>query len=143
MGRLTFAALFGLLLMPANPPRCVQHVEVIKYPSLAIQARLIGEVKMSVEVDTEGRVRSADGTNSYEAPVHQLLINAAQANVRNWRFSPGVPETLEVTYTFRLQEQPVEAPQSECTFDLPNRVTVLAKTYPVEVDTAPLNKKGH
>lgn len=124
---------------PVSAPRCVQHVEAVKYPSLAVQARLVGEVRVRADIDSEGRVQSA-ATIRFGASDQPLLRNAAEENIRQWRFEPGVPEAIEVTYTFAVQDKPLEATQSGCAFDLPNRVTVVAQAFPVNPSLSSVGK---
>lgn len=139
--RLYSAALLTFLLLPP-PARCIQHVESLKYPSLARQARIVGEIRLGVDIDADGRVQSAYEASGLPGSVPRLLLDAAVENIRKWKFSPGEAEKREITYGFTLQDRPVEPPQSEWTIDLPNRVTVVAQTFPVDIYTSPLNKKG-
>src|SRR5579862_4485618 len=114
-------ALLLLTLSPQAPPRIPIHVESLVYPVLSYKARITGDVVIAARIDPEGRV---------QVPVrpsgHPMLVQAAEANITTWRFQPGPPSDLTVTYHFRLEGDPkVNYPSTVCKFDLPDSVTVV------------------
>jgi outer membrane biosynthesis protein TonB len=68
-------------------PKVVQHLEP-RYPPLARQTRIQGEVRVKVTTDGES-VRTAEAQAG-----HPLLRGAAEDNVRTWKF---VTHTLAVS----------------------------------------------
>jgi hypothetical protein len=68
-------------------------VEGIRYPSLADQARIQGEVEFYVK---EGKIDVVHG--------HPLLAPAAELNLRN--LEPYLPTNVHAIYIFKLSPQP-------------------------------------
>jgi periplasmic protein TonB len=74
------------------------------YPTLARAARVQGEVILSAVIDTNGQI-----TNLQLVSGHPMLVPAAIAAVRDWRYKPyllnGQPVEVETTITviFSLQ----------------------------------------
>ena len=68
------------------------------YPPLAIQARIQGNVVLHAIISREGGVSELEVISG-----HPLLVNAAVAAVREWRYSPtllnGQPVEVETTIT--------------------------------------------
>lgn len=105
---------------PASPPpavaqRPVRRSEGVQeallihrveptYPPLARQARIEGTVRLHAVIDREGRVESLEVLSG-----PPLLVQAALAAVRQWRYQPtllsGVPVEVEtyITVIFQLQ----------------------------------------
>lgn len=81
----------------------VHRVEPV-YPTLARTARVQGEVILSAIIDTNGQI-----TNLQLVSGHPMLVPAAFAAVREWRYKPyllnGQPVEVETTITviFTLQ----------------------------------------
>jgi len=81
----------------------VHRVEPL-YPTLARTARVQGEVVLSAIIDTNGQI-----TNLQLVSGHPMLVPAALAAVREWRYKPyllnGQPVEVETTITviFSLQ----------------------------------------
>jgi TonB family protein len=74
------------------------------YPRIARQARIQGEVRLSVSVGPDGRVVSVE---SSAGP--RILEAYAKANVLRWSYMPiGQPMKLNVVYTFRLEKPEME-----------------------------------
>lgn len=75
-----------------QPPICPKHIESPTYPPLARQARLMGEVTLSVTVDAEGKVQhvmALPGSANRQAP--KLLRDSAVENMQQWTsILPGV-----------------------------------------------------
>jgi TonB family protein len=85
----------------ASPlPKVTEHAEV-KYPRLARQTRIQGQVRL--EVTTDGHA----ATNVTAKEGHPLLAQSAVENVRTWKFVDHVPGTFDVTFKFHLLEDPV------------------------------------
>jgi periplasmic protein TonB len=85
-----------------RPPRqLVQTVPV--YPTLAKQSRIEGIVLIDAVIDTEGNVVEMRVVSG-----HPLLLNAALAAVREWKYQPtylndqAIAVQLIVTVTFKL-----------------------------------------
>jgi protein TonB len=74
------------------PPRVVLRIQPL-YPALARVAKLEGEVRLLVEVDSHGQVRSMEVLSSS----HKILEDAARQAVVRWVFEPA-----------RKRGQPVE-----------------------------------
>jgi TonB family protein len=71
--------------VPPAPP-VVKRVEPI-YPPLAIQARISGVVKTKVTIATDGSVRHLEVASG-----HPLLVPAAIAALKEWKFQPPAVE---------------------------------------------------
>jgi TonB family protein len=114
-------ALLFLTVSPQTQPSFPIHVESLVYPVVAYQARISGEVVVMAQIDSEGRVQVP-----VRPPGHPLLVQAAEENIKTWRFQSGPGSQLKVTYHFRLEGEPTyDYPSSVCKFDLPNSVTVV------------------
>jgi periplasmic protein TonB len=97
---------------PAAPPSMPQRVPVTstieaaklisrvrpEYPPLAIQARIQGNVVLHAVISKDGAVSELQVLSG-----HPLLVNAAVAAVRQWRYSPtllsGQSVEVETTIT--------------------------------------------
>lgn len=75
-----------------------------EYPVLAKQAKIQGDVVLDAVIDTQGNVAQLSVISG-----HPLLVPAALAAVRQWKYQPTylndepVPVQLHVTVRFRLQ----------------------------------------
>ena len=101
--RLAQATALALLVALAMPVRAADNRAVKtriqpNYPEIARRMRISGMVKLSVTVDSEGKVidvKPLSGNN--------LLSAAASEAVRKWRFEPGPGEsTEEIALNFAL-----------------------------------------
>jgi len=87
------------------PPRKLRHVEPM-YPRIADVAHIEGVVVLDAIVDEHGHVTSAAVVRSAPTPAR-----AAEAAVRQWRFTPTllngvpVPIVMTVTVNFRLPDR--------------------------------------
>jgi periplasmic protein TonB len=85
-----------------RPPRALAQLAPV-YPTLAKQARLEGTVSIDAVIDTEGNVVAMRVVSG-----HPLLLNAALAAVRQWKYAPTylndqpIAVQLIVTVTFKL-----------------------------------------
>jgi hypothetical protein len=114
-------ALLFLAVSPQTQPQLPIHVESLIYPRAAYDARINGDIVVLAQIDSEGRP---------QIPVRPLgpplLVQAAEENIKNWRFQIGLESQLKVTYRFRIEGEPkYDYPSTVCKFDLPNTVTVV------------------
>ena len=82
-------------------PADLLQYQLPKYPSLARQTRIEGEVRLVVMLDPQtGLIREVKVTSG-----HPLLIDAAVAAVRGWHFQEGNPrrDSIEVALGFILR----------------------------------------
>jgi periplasmic protein TonB len=76
-----------------------------QFPSLAIQTKTQGTVRLHAIISRDGRITSLDVLSG-----HPFLVKAALDAVRQWRYRPtllnGEPVEVEtsITVIFRLQE---------------------------------------
>ena len=101
------AAVFPLLILavlapctqaqePERPlPKVVEHADPV-YPALARQARISGDVVLRLSTDGQS-VTSAEAETG-----HELLRQAAEQNVRTWKFAPHQPGVFRVTFRYEL-----------------------------------------
>ena len=69
-----------------------------RYPELALQMRVWGDIRMQVTVLPSGAVEQVTVLSG-----HPLLRNAACEAVQQWRYSVGTEKTqVEVVLSFRL-----------------------------------------
>jgi TonB family protein len=123
---------FGVAAMAQEHKISVQKFEAPKYPEIARQARVMGQVKLALEVAADGRVSSVTVQRG-----HPLLNQAAVDNVKLWRFycddcGYGQAFHHEFIVGFSLGD-------SDCTYflsatyEFPNTVTL--KRNPVCIET--------
>ena len=113
-----------LLLMPVagSNQLAVLHLESVEYPLLAWQARIQGDVRVTMHVDSDGKVLSAIASSG-----DKLLQQAAIDNLKTWIFVTNREFDLEISYQFRL-EKPESSSQhaTRMVIDLPaHRVMVI------------------
>jgi protein TonB len=83
--------------------RLISRIEP-QYPSLAIQTKTEGTVRLHAIISREGRITSLDVLSG-----HPFLVKAALDAVREWRYRPtmlnGEPVEVEtsITVIFRLR----------------------------------------
>jgi TonB family protein len=132
--------LIALLLLTVSPqaqPRFPIHVESLTYPPLAHQARIVGDVILSAEVDSHGHVNGWPWVLSGS----QQLTQAAIENLRAWRFQPGPKSVVTITYHFRVDGEPVEATlPTKCEFDLPDSVKIMTPPLKPIINFSPMGK---
>jgi TonB family protein len=114
-------ALLLLTVSPQTQPRFPIHVESLIYPSLARYARIQGDAVLTAQIGSDGRVPSPIRKSG-----HPILLQAAEENLKKWKFQPGEFQEMEITYHFKLSEQLSDSAPTECAFDLPDSVTVFA-----------------
>ena len=105
----------------------VKSGEMPLYPPLARQARLEGTVRL--EVTTDGVYITKVAPSG--AP--KLLLDAAEENIRTWRFYKHRPQTFIATFVYKLEKQEVFGFVNPTVFlDLPSRVEIRTKMSTVE-----------
>ena len=115
---LLIAVLF-LTVSPQTQLRYTIHVESLNYPPLARQARIQGDAILVAHISADGSVSIPIRKSG-----HPLFLQAAEDNLKNWKFQTGENQEMEITYHFVMRVSPKHGDQSECKFDLPNSVTV-------------------
>lgn len=112
---------------PVSPPRIV-HFQTPSYPEIAWQSQVQGKVSLKVLVYKDGRF---DFTGAVEG--NPLLVAAAKENLCSWNFAPNDsadPLPLTVEFEYRIDKVRTSAQlTTQVTYDLPNRVTVVAPAY--------------
>jgi len=103
--RLMRVAVFGLmaaLAIPCNAAdsRAIKSRTTPVYPEIAKRMRIVGEVRLEVTVDADGKV-----TDVKKVSGNNMLSDAATDAVRKWRFEPGAGvSTVEVMLNFALSQ---------------------------------------
>jgi hypothetical protein len=59
---------------------------------------------------------------------HPLLPAAAELNIRTWTFIGNPPQTVEVTYRYKIRNQCTGTPSVKT--DFPNEVTICSRSSP-------------
>jgi hypothetical protein len=112
---------------PINLPRIV-HFQTPNYPEIAWQSQVEGKVSLKVLVYKDGRF---DFTGA--AVGNPLLVAAAKENLCSWNFASNDsadPLPLTVEFEYRIDKVRTSAQlTTQVTYDLPNRVTVVAPAY--------------
>jgi len=105
------------------------QITSMEYPRLAALAQISGTVVLRVRIDSAGEVLSATGRSG-----HPILIKAAEANIKLWRFSAGrssgqkAESEIDFTYVFELKGvSDAPRPCSGLTYEYPNRVTITSE----------------
>jgi TonB family protein len=109
---------------PATRIPVATHVESIGYPDLARDAQIQGVVNVEIVINSDGDVSSANAVSG-----HPLLKQAAEKNVKNWRFDSSSVggRKLTVTYEFILELPKTNyRPDSRNIFELPTKVKVFS-----------------
>lgn len=134
--------LFGGFSAPSQTPLFPRHIEPPEYPPIARTAHLMGKVTLTVTIDEHGNVQNAEAARDNSTQqAHLVLQKYAIENVRHWTFEkpPSAPYSETIVYDFEFdpslpdQGSPTK-PHGHCytpsiskvTFDLPERVTILA-----------------
>jgi TonB family protein len=82
-------------------PQVVQHAQP-KYPPLARQTRISGEVRVRFTTDGESVIDVVSESG------HPLLRAAAEENVRTWKFVTHTPGTFQVTFRYKIASDATE-----------------------------------
>jgi TonB family protein len=95
-------ALVMALAIPAGAAkaRAVKSRVSPVYPEIAKRMRIEGEVRLSVTVDSDGKVTDVKPVSG-----NHMLSTAAEDAVRKWKFEPGSGvSTVDVSLTFALAQ---------------------------------------
>ena len=133
-----FALLFSFFLFADTPAASdapliteapqVTHFQAPSYPEIAWQEKVHGKVTLKILVYKDGRFGFAENPAGPPA-----LVSAAKENLCSWTFASNRSERplpLTVEYEYRIDKSKASAQlNAEVTYDLPNRVTVVAPEY--------------
>ena len=131
-------ALLLLTVSPQTQPRFPIHVESLIYPSLARYARIQGNAVLIAHIGSDGSV-----SIPLRKSGHPILLQVAEDNLKKWKFQSGESQEMEITYHFKLSEQPSDYAPTECTFDLPDSVTIFAHVPTVQPIPSHSGKPAH
>ena len=126
---LGFLLLVGWASTGSNDVPFATKVVSMQYPRIAAMAQITGAAVLRVRIDGTGAVLSAEGLSG-----HPILIKAAAANMKLWRFSTGqsggekTGSVFDFTYVFELKGASFATAQcSELTYEYPSKVTIVSK----------------
>jgi hypothetical protein len=102
-----FGVLFALVVSPILAQQEKQTLPIVSsaavpsYPPTARVAGIQGEVRVLVGTDgkTVSTIRPESG--------HPILIEAAQDNIRTWKFAEHQPTNFVVTFRYRIEGEAV------------------------------------
>jgi len=125
---------------------CPRHIETPKYPPIARTAHVMGMVSLAVTIDADGNVKHVDATaDDPWLQAHPMLQKYAVENMQHWTFAKplSAPHIQIISYDYEFDGSlpPAGGPSSlpfvtEVTYDLPDRVTILANATIVDVSTS-------
>jgi len=98
------------------------------YPRLAHLAAVQGRVELEAVISMDGAVNEVKTISG-----HPLLVDAAKASLRRWRFKPCAPTVIQcsarATFVFVLESGICELPYcpNEVLIDLPATITITSK----------------
>jgi TonB family protein len=84
---------------PPPPPSNLLHRVEPVYPPLARQARIQGDVRLTVQTGADGHVERMEVVSG-----HPLLVPSALEAVKQWTFAPGTAASMSLAVPFRLPE---------------------------------------
>lgn len=131
----TFACLVMLAVLAcsgqSNEVLTPKYLESPHYPRLAFLARISGIVILTVMIDGEGNVKSAEATADKSGFTgHPLLQTAAIENVKKWVFSKPshAPFLQSIVYVYEIDQTLPQTYNSveKIYFDLPNQVRIVS-----------------
>ena len=125
--RFLIAALL-LLVAPQPQPRLPIHLQSLTYPPRARGARIHGDVEATIHIGSDGSVSIPTRPSG-----HPMFVEAAEENLKTWKFQPCESREMVITYHFKLRESPSGSDQTQCLFDLPDSVTVTSDGPPVPI----------
>src|SRR5438874_2243984 len=128
MKRLVSAAIMLMSATAASAQEhkiSVQKYELPQYPTIARQAHIEGDVKLTLEMTADGSISSAKILSG-----HPMLTQTSLDAIRKWRFhwddcAYGANFKHVFTFTFKQGE---EMKPGEVIFQLPDRVIVRGAT---------------
>jgi TonB family protein len=97
--------------------------EEMRYPPIARQARIQGDVVVLVKIDSGGRVTSANAISGAK-----LLIADTLSNAKKWHFRPNAGQAAIIVYDFRIAEGTCNSSEQNhiSAFREPNILVVIA-----------------
>jgi TonB family protein len=122
---------------PPDWPPLVVSAQVPLYPPLLLRAHIHGEVRVRVTTDGD------HATTIVLESGQQIFLEAAQENIRTWRFEPHPPSTFVAVFKYKL------LPDSICFTDaptvvlhLPTEVEVTSRGFAICEDLSTPTKSG-
>ena len=129
-------ALLLLTVSPQTQPRLPIHVVSLIYPRVARQAHMVGDAVLIAQIGSDGSVSIPIRKSG-----HPFLLQAAEDNLKTWKFQTGESQEMEITYHFKLTVPSSDSAQTECVFDLPDSVTISSQLPPEKIlYTSPMGK---
>lgn len=114
-------------LLPARLPE-ITHFQTPAYPEIAWQSHIQGQVSLKILIYNDGRFDFSGPTAG-----NPVLVSAAKENLCSWNFAHNdsmEPLPLTVQFNYRIDKLRTSAQlTTQVTYDLPNRVTVVAPAY--------------
>lgn len=102
----------------------VGESEVLQYPARARRIGVAGEVVLEA-VFVQGQVKTVEVRSG-----DRLLADEAVSNLRTWRLRKPIDTTLEVVFSFKLEDRLRGASQEPTILlQLPTKVTIVAPSY--------------
>jgi TonB family protein len=132
--------MFGLMagsLVRAAPDCQPKYVAAPRYPVLAFQARVSGEVRVELTVRPDGVVDSL----RYEGD--KIFRAASETAGKSWKFSPGEERRCSAVMVYRIMPRGTSLDELTTRFEPPLTVEVRRETAEptVLIDPAPAPAK--
>jgi TonB-like protein len=109
------------------PLPVVRAAEMPLYPHLARIARIEGTVRLQVWTDGSSVVKVQ------RTGAHKLLMDAAEENLKTWRFYPHKATSFDVVFVYSLEKEEVSGwVNPSIVLHLPTRVEIQTKLSPAE-----------
>ncbi len=132
-----FADIIGPMDPPPDRPPLVVSAQVPLYPDVLLKAHVDGEVRLRVMTDGDhASIITFEGGR-------QIFFEAAEKNVRTWRFEPHQPSTFVVVFRYKLLADSLcfrDAPT--LVLHLPTEVEVTSRGYAICEDLSTSPKAG-
>jgi len=118
-------AMTGICFGQAQQALCPKHIETPVYPQIARTAHVSGKVAVTLTIDGDGKVVTADVPYTNQ-PIG-LLARSTKDNIRRWTFvkPPFAPYTETVVYDYELDAS-LKDYETKVSYDLPDHVSILA-----------------
>jgi hypothetical protein len=105
----------------------VKAADMPLYPHLARIARIEGTVRLQVWTDGNSVVKVQ------RSGAHKLLMDAAEENLKTWRFYPHKATSFDVVFVYGLDKEEVSGwVNPSIVMHLPTRVEIRTKLSPAE-----------
>ena len=131
VGYLIFCLLIATAVSLQAQEPVVISAETPLYPSLVAHIRVLGTVRLAVTTDGNSvvAVKVSGG--------HKLLQEAAERNVRTWKFAPHQPTSFEVEFVYRLVKPEIDGnANSSVMLNFPRRVEITTREPKVEMEVS-------